>query len=78
MGYFDAAVYTDDPEISRMLVEVEMVRQQLIACSITPGAKVTIRVEHDNGNVVSAKLYDHAALVTLLIDALDYFQSELI
>lgn len=78
MNYLDAAVSTDDPEISRMLVEAEMVRQQLIACSITPGAKVIIRVEHDNGNVVSAELYDLAALVTSLIDALDYFQSELI
>lgn len=68
------ANFEDD---SRMVAEAEMVKQLLNFCSIMPGAKITISVEHDSGQKATAALYDHAALVQSLHDTLAYFQSEM-
>ena len=64
-------------EEGRMLAQAEMVKQLLEYCSIQPGAKIKIVVEHDEGHVAVADLYDLAAIVQSLYDALEYFQSEL-
>lgn len=56
--------------------QAEAVKQLLEVCMMQPGAKVQITVSHDNGLVATANLYDHAALVNGLYDALNYYQSE--
>lgn len=61
----------------KMAASAALVKQMLNYCAIDPGAKVTISVEHDNGQKVAAELFDHAALVQSLIDAIDYFIDEL-
>ena len=53
------------------------VKQMLIDCANDPGATIQIVVKRDNGLESSAELYDHAALVQGLVDALDYFQDEI-
>lgn len=75
--YLKQAWEANDPNITRWLVDTELVKNLLDACAITPGATITITVRHDNGHVATAELYDHAALVQSLYDALEYFQSEL-
>lgn len=75
--YFKKAWESNDPEVERMLVEAELVKTLLCACSVQQGATIEIKVTHDNGNVAVARLYDHAALVGFMIDAIEYFQSEL-
>lgn len=64
-------------ERDRMLAEAELVKHLLNFCSVWPGAKITITVEHDNGHKAVAQLYDHAALVQELHDALSYFQTQM-
>lgn len=66
-----------DADYMRWLMQAEEVKQHLLFCREHPGAKITITVESDNGQVSSAELYDHAALVQSLYAALDDFQSEL-
>ena len=61
----------------KMVASAEVVKQMLKYCAVDPGAKITISVEHDDGNKATAELYDHAALVQSLIEALEYFASEL-
>lgn len=56
--------------------QAEAVKQLLELCAVQPGAKIQIIVTHKNGLVATANLYDHAALVQGLWDALDYYQSE--
>lgn len=56
--------------------QAEAVKQLLELCAQQAGAEVQITVRHDNGLVATANLYDHAALVQGLWDALDYYQSE--
>jgi hypothetical protein len=60
------------------LLQAELLKQILEYCSIAPGADITITVTHAHGQKVTADLYDHAALVQGLIEALEYFQSEII
>lgn len=67
-----------DTEEGRMIAQTEMVKQLLEYCSVQPGAKIQIKVEHHDGQVAIANLYDLAALVQSLYDALEYFQSELL
>lgn len=57
--------------------KAEGIKQILMHCMETHGAKITITVEHDDGTSATADLYDHAALTQSLYDSLDYFQSEL-
>ena len=76
--YALAEVYKKtDLTIGRMLSEAEDVKQHLINCVNNPGANISIIVTSDDGKTTSAGLYDHAALVQSLIDALAYFQSEI-
>lgn len=57
--------------------EAETIKRILNACMADPGdTSIKITINRD-GMEVTADLYDHAALVTSLYDALDYFQSEL-
>lgn len=56
--------------------QAEAIKQLLEYCTVNQGAKITITVTHDNGLEATANLYDHAALVQGLWEALDYFQSE--
>ena len=58
------------------ILDVEMLMQVLTYCSWNSGADITIQIKHSNGLTASAKLYDHAALVTGLHNALEYFMSE--
>ena len=60
----------------RILGEVEMVKALLDYCCIRHGATITLCVEHDDGHKAVARLYDHAALVQSLFDALTEFQEE--
>lgn len=72
-----AANETTDDNMRKLLMQAEIVLQHLEYCMVQPGASITITVEHDEGHKATAKLYDHAALVQSLVDALKYFQSEL-
>lgn len=67
--------YLDDSY--RAYCDAERVKQLLRKSYETQGANITITVQRDDGDKDTAVLYDHAALVQGLIDALDYFQSEL-
>lgn len=66
-----------DDDVFKLYKQAEDVKQQLECCMDATGAKITITVARDSGTTVTAELYDHAALVQGLWDALDYFQSEL-
>lgn len=57
--------------------EVDLVLHLLDFCSVHPGAKIIITVEHDNGCRATANLYDHAALNQGLCEALNYYQTQL-
>lgn len=63
----------------RMVSEAEFVKQALKFCYTAPTAdtKITITVEHSNGNKATATLFDHVVLVDGLIMALERFQVEL-
>ena len=61
----------------KMMRQVEAVKDMLNYCAERNGATIKVIVTHDNGLTASATLYDHAALVQGLLDALNYFQSEL-
>lgn len=61
----------------KMMRQVEAVKDMLNYCIERNGATIKVTVTHDNGLTASATLYDHAALVQGLLDALNYFQSEL-
>lgn len=65
-------------ETNRMLIEAEQLKLMLDYCIVSPGATISVTIEHDSGAKSTAKLYDLAAFVTSLYDALEYFQSELI
>lgn len=72
----EVLLYASD-EIRVMIAEVELLKSLLTFCMNKPGAKITVTVEHDDGNKVTAHLYDHAALTQSLYDTLTYFESEL-
>jgi len=59
------------------VLEVNVLLSILEYCTEEQGASITITIAHDKGFVATAHLYDHAALVQGLQDALKYFQSEL-
>lgn len=65
-------------ESGKQILQAEMVKQLLSYCTVAPGANITITISHDHGQIATAQLYDHAALVQGLIEALEYFQSEVI
>jgi len=65
-----------EPEQFKQILDVEMLKQVLTYCSWNPGADIIIQIKHSDGLTASAKLYDHAALVTGLHNALELFQSE--
>lgn len=73
------------PELTRclseeehiMMAEIALVKNMLLFCMNKQGAKITITVEHDCGNKITANLYDHAALVQGLFDALEYLETEM-
>lgn len=69
--------YIASDEDVRVVAEAELVKHMLDFCSVQHGATITITVEHDNGHKATAKLYDHAALIQGLYDALVTFQSEI-
>ena len=60
-----------------MTSQTKRLQSLLNHCCIDPGADIYITVKHSNGRSVGVKLYDHAALVQELYNALDYFLSEL-
>lgn len=61
----------------KMWREAERLKRVLTDCMVSPGdTSIKITVERAN-KTATASLYDHAALVQGLYDALDYFQSEL-
>jgi hypothetical protein len=60
-----------------MTAEAELVKHLLSFCSVHPGAKISIVVEHDSGHKAVANLYDHTALVQGLEDTLSYFQTQM-
>lgn len=66
-----------DNDVFRWYKQAEDIKQILECSMASHGAKITITVARDSGTTVTAELYDHAALVQGLWDALDYFQSEL-
>lgn len=66
---------SDEERLLRL--EIALVKDMLLFCMDKQGAKITITVDHHCGNRVTANLYDHAALVQSLYDALDYLESEL-
>lgn len=78
VNWFEEAFKLDNEDDRRQVAEAEVVKQLLIYCGVTCGAKVTISVEHDDGHKATLTTFDHAALVSSLIDALEYFQSEMI
>lgn len=69
--------YTVSDEDIRVIAEAELVKHMLNFCYAQHGATITITIEHANGHKATAKLYDHAALIQGLYDALVAFQSEL-
>jgi hypothetical protein len=73
----DIAAECDSIEAFRLYKQTEEVKQLLESCMDVGGADITITVKRDDGRTATAELYDHAALVQGLWDALDYFQSEL-
>ena len=75
---YDHINHSTSDEDCRMLMEVELVKTLLNHCYTTHGAKVKIVVEHDDGHVATANLYDHAALIEPLMLALINFQQELV
>ena len=76
--YMDASNNLDEYS-HRMVCEAEFVKQALYFCSYHPGADITITVENPScGLKATAHLYDHAALVTSLVETLTYFQDEMI
>ena len=66
-----------DDDTYRKVLEVNILLSILDYCTERHGADITITIAHDDGIVATAHLYDHAALVQGLQDALKYFQSEL-
>lgn len=65
------------PDSINLSLQAEAVKQLLYYCIEHPGASIEINISLDSGQKTTANLFDHAALVQGLIDALDYFQSEL-
>ena len=77
MPELDIAPLNPIEEERLMRTEIALVKNMLLFCMDKQGAKITITVDHDCGNSVTANLYDHAALVQGLYDALDYLETEL-
>ena len=75
---YDHINHNTSDEDCRMLMEVELVKTLLNHCMLTHGAKIKIVVEHDDGHIATANLYDHAALLEPLLIALINFQEELV
>lgn len=61
----------------RMWYQINTVKALLSYCDLVHGATIRISVSHDGGDQAAANLCDHAALNSALVDALEYFQSEL-
>lgn len=68
-------MYTSDDTL-RMIAEAELVKGLLNYCAVKYGAKIIITVEHDDGHKAIANLYDDAAFVQALYDALIDFQRD--
>ena len=68
---------TKDTDTRQQLLQAEAVKQLLEYCMQQPGADIQIIINHDSGQKAVAKLYDHAALVSGLWEAISYFQSEM-
>lgn len=64
-------------EKAETLQQIESLQQMLNHCLQQHEAKITIAIDHSDGSSVTAQLYDHAAFVQPLIDALDEFKAEL-
>jgi len=77
MPEFNDLILNRSDEEYLMMSEIALVKNMLTFCMNKQGAKITITVEHDCGNRVTANLYDHAALVQSLYDTLAYFETEL-
>lgn len=60
-----------------MIQQAESIKQLLVLCANEGEADITISVYHSSGKTATAKLYDQAALVQSLYEALEYFQSEI-
>lgn len=69
--------YAASDDDIRVVAEAELVKHILNFCYVQHGATITITVEHDSGHKATAKLYDHAALIEGLYNALETFQSEI-
>jgi hypothetical protein len=76
-NYWKEAFEVQDETLGNLIAQAEIVKQLLSYCSCKPGATITITVAHDDGQVAIANLYDHAAFVQSLYDALEGFQNEL-
>ena len=70
-----ASISTDTRDL---LLQSEAVKQLLNYCAVAVGAEIIITVKHPHGQVATAQLYDHAALVDSLYNALDDFQQEIL
>lgn len=57
--------------------KIDLMLQALDICCLDHEGSITLIVEHTNGTKVVADLYVHAALTQGLIEALEYFKSEL-
>lgn len=77
-SYFVRASDAIDETHAKWIVDAEAVKQLLYYCCAQPGATITVSVKHDNGNYASAELYDLAAFVCSLLEALECFQEELL
>lgn len=75
-GFIKAATISNDAT-AKTLIDAELLKQTLHACSVMPGAKITITVSRGYDTRVTAEFCDHAALVAGLLDAVDDFISEL-
>lgn len=68
--------YCDNSD-DHMISQTKRLQSLLNHCCVDPGADIYITVKHSDGRQAGVKLYDHAALVQELHNALDYFLSEL-
>lgn len=69
-------VHLSDKELM-IVSKVDLALRALDYCCLDQEGSITLIVEHTNGTKVVADLYVHAALVQGLMEALEYFKSEL-
>lgn len=69
-------VHLFDKELM-IVSKVDLALHALDYCCLDHEGSITIIVEHTNGTKVVTDLYVHAALVQGLMEALEYFKSEL-